>query len=133
VVDKYGGKMDIITADGGFDFSIDFDNQEINMTALLFAQVSYGLYSKEKRYIHKIFDAFLNNTINILALLSSFYRTVYNKPSTSRYANPKNMSCVKVLALVERRVLPSFKTRPSKNHSHKQRRRRRVYTRSSVY
>jgi hypothetical protein len=46
VVDKYGGKMDIITADG-FDFSIDFDNQEI-MTALLFAQVSYGLCIQKK-------------------------------------------------------------------------------------
>lgn len=90
IVDKYGGKMDIITADGGFDFSIDFDNQEINMTALLFAQVSYALCIQKKNgtFIIKIFDAFLNNTINILALLSSFYSTVYiTKPSTSRYAN----------------------------------------------
>jgi uncharacterized membrane protein len=51
------------------------------MTALLFAQVSYGLCIQKKNgtFIIKIFDAFLNNTINILALLSSFYRTVYNK------------------------------------------------------
>jgi hypothetical protein len=90
VVSKYGEKMDIITADGGFDFSCDFDNQEINMTSLLFAQISYGICIQKKNgtFIIKIFDAFLKNTVSILALLSSFYNTVYiTKPSTSRYAN----------------------------------------------
>ena len=35
--------MDVITADGGFDFSIDFNKQEILATNLLFAQVSFAI------------------------------------------------------------------------------------------
>ena len=88
--EKYGSSMDIITADGGFDFSIDFNNQEQNMVRLLFAQVCFAvcLQSYNGSFILKVFDCFTEATIDILALLSSFYKKVYiTKPNTSRYAN----------------------------------------------
>lgn len=89
-VDKYGSKMDIITGDGGFDFSVDFNSQEINISRLLFAQVAYAVCLQKQKgsFILKIFDCFMQHTLDILAILSSFYEKVYiTKPQTSRYAN----------------------------------------------
>jgi len=87
---KYASSMDFITADGGFDFSLDFNRQEINITQLLFAQVCYAVCMQIKNgsFILKIFDSFMPHTVDILYLLSSFYKKVYiTKPQTSRYAN----------------------------------------------
>jgi len=88
--EKYGSTMDLITGDGGFDFSLDFNNQEINITRLLFAQIIYAI-SMQKRggcFIIKLFDTFMQQSIDMLYLLSSFYDKVYIvKPQTSRYAN----------------------------------------------
>jgi 23S rRNA U2552 (ribose-2'-O)-methylase RlmE/FtsJ len=114
VVSKYGEKMDIITADGGFDFSVDFDNQEMNMTSLLFAQISYGICIQKKggTFILKIFDIFLENTIDIIAILSSFYSIVYiTKPFTSRYANSeKYIVCKGFLYASNAEFYPFFKS-----------------------
>jgi len=89
-ISKYGSSMDIITADGGFDFSTDFNSQEINITKLLFGQVCYALCMQKKggHFILKVFDCFMEQTIDILYILSCFYEKVYlTKPLTSRYAN----------------------------------------------
>jgi len=89
-VKKYGSSMDIITGDGGFDFSVDFNSQEINISRLLFGQVAYALCLQKQRgsFILKIFDCFMQHTLDILSILSSFYEKVYiTKPQTSRYAN----------------------------------------------
>ena len=40
--------MEIITADGGFDFSHDFSNQEINIANLLFAQIAFAIIMQKK-------------------------------------------------------------------------------------
>lgn len=89
-VNKYGSSMDIITGDGGFDFSVDFNNQEINITKLLFAQMCYAICLQKQggSFVLKIFDCFMQHTIDIIYILSSFYKRVYIcKPQTSRYAN----------------------------------------------
>ena len=41
--------MHIITADGGFDFSVDFNQQEILATKLLFAQVCFCFNDAKER------------------------------------------------------------------------------------
>jgi 23S rRNA U2552 (ribose-2'-O)-methylase RlmE/FtsJ len=89
-VKKYGSSMDLITADGGFDFSVNFNQQEQNINKLLFAQVCFALcmQKREGSFILKLFDCFTHSTIDILYILSSFYKKVYiTKPQTSRYAN----------------------------------------------
>ena len=86
----YGNTMHIITGDGGFDFSVDFNNQEHQIINLLFGQVVYALIMQKQHghFILKIFDSFLQHTVDILALLSSMYEKVLiTKPQTSRYAN----------------------------------------------
>lgn len=87
---KYGSTMEIITGDGGFDFSTNFNQQEQNITQLLFAQMCFAvcMQKRDGMFILKIFDSFTPPTIDILYILSSFYKKVYiTKPQTSRYAN----------------------------------------------
>ena len=88
--EKYGGKIDFITGDGGVDFSENFNNQEHTATKLIIAQVIYAIsmQSTGGNFVLKVFDIFSNATLDVLYLLSSLYKEVYiMKPNTSRYAN----------------------------------------------
>uniref|UniRef100_A0A6C0I0S6 Ribosomal RNA methyltransferase FtsJ domain-containing protein n=1 Tax=viral metagenome TaxID=1070528 RepID=A0A6C0I0S6_9ZZZZ len=90
ISEKYHSSIDLVTADGGFDFSSDFNHQEIFISKLLFAQISFALVMQKKggNFILKIFDCFIQHTVDLLYLLSSFYEKVHIiKPQTSRYAN----------------------------------------------
>lgn len=112
-IDKYGSSMDIITGDGGFDFSINFNSQEINISRLLFGQMAYALCLQKYKgsFILKVFDCFMQHTIDILAILSSFYEKVYiTKPQTSRYANSeKYIVCKGFLFRSYHQFLPYIK------------------------
>ena len=50
--------MDIVTADGGFDFSVDFNKQEIMANKLIFCQICFAISMQKKGgiFILKIFD-----------------------------------------------------------------------------
>lgn len=90
VIGKYRNTMDIITGDGGFDFSADFNSQELSIHELLFAQVAYAVCMQKLggSFVLKIFDCFHKPTADILYILTSFYEKVHIiKPNTSRYAN----------------------------------------------
>jgi len=87
---KYKHSRHLITADGGFDFSSDYENQETSMLRLLFTQFMYAVVCQKKggTFIMKIFDVFKKATIELLFLINSFYEKVtIVKPKTSRYAN----------------------------------------------
>jgi 23S rRNA U2552 (ribose-2'-O)-methylase RlmE/FtsJ len=87
---KYGNQMDLITGDGGFDFSQNFNEQEIHITKLLFGQLVYAVCLQKPGgcFVLKVFDCFMSQTLDILAILSSLYDKVYlTKPQTSRYGN----------------------------------------------
>lgn len=89
-VGKYQNKMNIITADGGFDFSVDFNNQENMATQLILCEVFYALAMQKQggTFILKIFDVFHKPTVDILYLLCYYYTSVsVMKPHTSRIAN----------------------------------------------
>ena len=82
--------IDLVTGDGGFDFSLDFNNQETNSFKLILVQVIYALCIQKKggTFILKIFDIFTLPTIQLIFILSSVYENVYIcKPNTSRIAN----------------------------------------------
>jgi len=90
IIENHSNSMDIVTADGGFDFSTDFNKQEQVAFRLIFTQVLYALVMQKKggHFVLKIFDIFEYGTIDILYLLSTFYeKVVLMKPYTSRYAN----------------------------------------------
>lgn len=84
------GKADIVTADGGFDFSVDFNKQEELALKLIFCEVVCALSVQKKggMFICKVFDLYTHLNIKILYLLKCLYQTVnIYKPNTSRPAN----------------------------------------------
>ena len=87
---KHRNDFDIITGDGGFDFSRDFNNQEEQAFRLILTQTMYAIAMQKYggTFILKIYDCFLKSTNQLIFLLSCFYDNVYiSKPKTSRYAN----------------------------------------------
>jgi hypothetical protein len=88
--ETYGNTMDFITADGGFDFSADFSNQEVSAIQLIYGQIVFALCMQKQggSFVLKIFDCFMKSTVELMALLCSVYDNVYiTKPNTSRSAN----------------------------------------------
>jgi 23S rRNA U2552 (ribose-2'-O)-methylase RlmE/FtsJ len=86
----YGPSMDFITADGGFDFTVSFNDQEQMMHPLLFAQVAFAVAMQRQggSFVLKLFDCFHAATVDILYLLASLYKEVFIvKPLTSRTGN----------------------------------------------
>jgi len=86
----HSNQYDFITADGGFDYSIDFNKQEQHSINLVFCEMLYALILQKKggSFVLKVFDCFHQNTIEILYILSYFYEKVnIYKPNTSREAN----------------------------------------------
>ena len=87
---KYKNNFDIVTGDGGFDFSINFDNQEEQSSKLIFAQILYALCIQKENgtFVIKFFDTFTKISLDMLYILSSYYKTInIIKPNTSRMAN----------------------------------------------
>jgi len=85
-----GGKAHIYTADGGFDFSADFNSQENTVQRLLAAEILCGLNVLQEggTMILKIFDTKQAATLELLWILSGcFTKTALSKPHTSRPAN----------------------------------------------
>ena len=89
-VNRHKNKIDIVTGDGGFDFSNNFNNQECAAFRLIYTQMVYAISMQKYggTFILKIYDIFLKSTLEILYILSTFYTNIYiTKPNTSRYAN----------------------------------------------
>ena len=87
---NYAGSMDYITADGGFDFSVDFNKQEELSMKLIIAQIFFAIIMQKEggNFVLKIFDVFKFKTVEIIFLLANLYDYVYiYKPYTSRVAN----------------------------------------------
>lgn len=87
---EFKNSIDLITADGGFDYSVDFNKQEECSINLIFCEVLYALTIQKENgtFILKVFDMFHRNTLEIVMLLCYFYKKVsVFKPLTSREAN----------------------------------------------
>lgn len=80
----------LVTADGGFDFSIDFEAQEKLVFPLLAASayIALGSLAPGGMFVLKIFDSYSKVTQEFIALLAVHFReyTIY-KPATSRPCN----------------------------------------------
>lgn len=88
--EKYKSSMQVITADGGFDFSNDYNKQENISRKLIFIEILYILTLQKKggSSIIKIYDSFSQFTSEAIFLLTSFYKKCYiTKLNTSRVAN----------------------------------------------
>jgi hypothetical protein len=82
--------VDIYTADGGFDFSTDYNGQETTVQRLLAAEALAGLLTLKRggTMIIKFFDTKCKATLELMWILATcFERTGLIKPHTSRPAN----------------------------------------------
>jgi 23S rRNA U2552 (ribose-2'-O)-methylase RlmE/FtsJ len=80
----------LVTCDGGFDYSNDFNNQETNSRKIIYAEITTTLLIQEKSgsMVCKMFDLFTKFSLQIIYLLTLLYEQVYIvKPLTSRPAN----------------------------------------------
>ncbi len=99
-------KYEFMTADGGFDYSVDFNHQEENSINLIFCEVLYTLVMQKVNgcFVLKVFDTFHSLTVEILYILSYFYREVYMyKPCTSREANSEKYIVCKYFKDIQNR------------------------------
>ena len=91
MINKIGkSSCSLITGDGGFDNSDDYNNQESNSYQLLFSEIfmALNLQSEKGTFICKFFDIFLKETISLLYLLYISYDSVIiHKPHMSRLSN----------------------------------------------
>ena len=121
---RYRGSMDLITADGGFDFSVDFNHQEKVSGKLVFCQIAFAIAMQKKNgnLIIKFFDTFTQMSLDLLFILSNVYNKVYFvKPNTSRYANSEKYIVCKGFRLEDseelvKRLHSVFKTFPDKGN-----------------
>jgi len=105
-------KADIVTADGGFDFSINYNEQESMVHRLIMSEIVGALSCLKKggHFVLKIFDIFTNFTVKILYFLTIFFDNVnISKPFTSRPANSeKYLICKGFLGITEDYLMELF-------------------------
>jgi len=102
VYEKYQNSMNLVTGDGGFDFSIDFNQQESLSFKLIYVQMCYALILQKYQghFILKIFDSFSLNIVQLIYILNNLYEKVYIvKPNTSRFANSERYIVCKYFKL----------------------------------
>ena len=88
--DLNGTLVDLVTADGGFDYSVNFNQQEQMSSRLIFAEMvcAFQVSDIGAHFVLKIFDIYTILTIKILYLLTLYYdEVIITKPHTSRPAN----------------------------------------------
>lgn len=83
-------KVDLFTADGGFDFSFDYSQQEKQIFPLLICSfiIAFQTLAINGTCIIKIFDTYSESTQALISLCGSCFKeyTLY-KPATSRPCN----------------------------------------------
>ncbi len=102
---------DLVTADGGFDFSLDFNKQEQLSYKLIFCEIVCALSVQKKggNFVCKIFDTFMIPTVKLLFFLGCFYEEIYlNKPLTSRPANSEKYIVAKNFKGIDKEYLSTL-------------------------
>ena len=115
--DTYNGQMDIITGDGGFDFSFQYPQQEQVSTKLILCQIAFAIAMQKTggTFILKVYDTFTRISLDLLFLLYNLYEEVILiKPNTSRFANSekyvickkfRNMNTLETVKLLHKLLL----------------------------
>ena len=104
-------KADIVTADGGFDYSVDFNNQELVSSRILLSEIvlCFNIQKINGTFIIKFFDFFNNITIKLLYLIYMHYEKfdIY-KPLTSRPANSEKYIIARNFKGIDNNILSSL-------------------------
>lgn len=83
-------KCHLVTGDGGFDYSGNYNLQEVSSYKLLYSEIFVALNIQEinGNFVLKVFDIFNYKTIQLLYILYNHYSYIeLYKPTTSRLSN----------------------------------------------
>lgn len=109
---EFGGSTaDLVTADGGFDYTTNFNQQEQVSSKLIFSEIvcALALNKKGGHFVLKIFDIYTSLTVKILFILNHFYEEMYIvKPNTSRPANSEKYVVCKHFRGIEQKVFENI-------------------------
>ena len=84
------GSCHLVTGDGGFDYSKDYNNQELSSFQLIYSEILIAINIQKKGgiFVCKLFDLFHTQTRQLLYILYLSYSEIYfHKPSVSRLSN----------------------------------------------
>lgn len=112
---------DFLTADGGFDFSKNFNNQETQSFFLIMCEIYLALQLQKRDgvFILKVFDLNTIDTITLLYILHSVYSDVFiTKPYTSRPANSEKYIICKKYKSTPKSILSKLKYSVKNNLNH---------------
>uniref|UniRef100_A0A6C0D6U7 Ribosomal RNA methyltransferase FtsJ domain-containing protein n=1 Tax=viral metagenome TaxID=1070528 RepID=A0A6C0D6U7_9ZZZZ len=105
-------KVNIFTADGGFDFSLDYTQQEKQIFSLLVCSFIIGIQTLgiNGMCIIKIFDTYSSHTKSLISICGSLFKqyTLY-KPATSRPCNSERYFIGKEFKGLNKQVLDILK------------------------
>ena len=89
-ISEIGQKVHLFTADGGFDFSIDYSQQEKQIFKLLVCSfmIGFQVLATHGTMVIKLFDTYSTSTKTLISICGSFFKE-YSlfKPLTSRPCN----------------------------------------------
>ena len=104
-------KCDLITSDGGFDFSTDFNNQEQLAYRLIFCELitAISVQAVGGSQVIKFFDIYTKLTVKLIYLITVLYEEVFiYKPSTSRPANSEKYIIAKNFKGIDKKYLKTL-------------------------
>ena len=104
-------KAYLVTADGGFDYSSDFNNQEYSSSRIIYSEIvcAFSIQELGGNFVIKIFDTFNIFTLKCIYLLYKFYKTIsLYKPLTSRVANSEKYIICKGFKGINYQLLIKF-------------------------
>jgi hypothetical protein len=110
----------LFTGDGGFDFSVDYENQEKSMYTLLLASAVTGLQvlAGEGTFVLKLFDVFSSSTQFLLRLITFCFREwVLYKPAMSRPCNSERYLICRGFRKLPPTILSVLKHMEQKGHT----------------
>ena len=102
----------LITADGGFDYSNDYNSQENMSYKLLYCEIFTALNIQKVggNFVIKFFDLFNINTMKLIYILYNCYNTIeIYKPSTSRLSNSEKYIICKGLIDIPIKIINIMK------------------------
>ena len=103
--------IDFITADGGFDYSTEYNKQEQTSSKLIFTQIITALHCQKYGgdFVCKFFDINAYITVEMLYILYIAYETIIiYKPHTSRIANSEKYVICKNYKGINKHLLNSL-------------------------
>lgn len=104
-------KAYLVTADGGLDYSGDYNNQEKDSYRIIFCEIITNLIIQKKGgvFICKMFDIFTLFSLKIIYILYCLYDELYiEKLMTSRPANSEKYIIAKGYKGINSKLLCSF-------------------------